>query len=146
MRRFAPVKDAPSDTVLPKRGSKFSAGYDFYAPKDIIDPAKGMSELVFMNVKAYMPSNEYLAVMIRSSLAVKYGLQVAQGIAVIDSDYVDNESNDGNIGICFVNNSDSDYVIEKGERCCQGVFCQYAVTCNDVAAGERRGGYGSTGK
>jgi dUTPase len=32
-----------------------------------------------------MPENEYLAIMIRSSLAVNRGLQVAQGTAVIDA-------------------------------------------------------------
>lgn len=146
MRKFAPIKNAPADTILPKRGSKFSAGYDFYAPEDIICKAHSMSKLVFMNIKAYMPENEYLAVMIRSSLAVKHGLQVAQGTAVIDSDYADNPDNDGNIGICFVNNSNIDYVIRKGERCAQGIFTKFFVTDDDCADGVRSGGYGSTGK
>lgn len=84
-RYFAPVVGAPEDTKLPVRGTKRSAGYDFYAAEDIVCPAHGVSKLSFTNVKAYMKANEYLGVMIRSSLAVKYGLQVAQGVAVIDA-------------------------------------------------------------
>lgn len=93
-----------------------------------------------------MPSNFYLAIVVRSSLAIKHGLQIAQGTAVIDSDYYGNEANDGNIGIAFVNNSSVDYVIKKGERCCQGIFQQYYVVDGDDADGVRAGGYGSTGK
>ena len=146
MRKFAPVKGAPADTILPKRGSKYSAGYDFYAPEEIVVRAHSMSKLVMFNVKCYMPQDEYLAVMVRSSLAVKYGLQVAQGTAVIDRDYADNPDNDGNIGICFVNNSNEDYEIKKGERCAQGIFTKFFVTDDDCADGVRIGGYGSTGK
>mgnify|MGYP000027054323 CR=1 FL=1 len=146
MRKFALVKNAPKDTILPKRGSKYSAGYDFYAPEDISVPAHGSSKLTFFNVKVYMPKDEYLAVMVRSSLAVKHGLQTAQGTCVIDSDYADNPDNDGNIGIAFVNNSNTDYKIKQGERCAQGIFTKYYVTDDDKADGVRAGGYGSTGK
>lgn len=145
-RFFQPVKEAPKDTTLPRRGSKCSAGYDFYAAEEIYCPAHGMSKLSFTNIKVYMPENEYLAVMVRSSLAVKHGLQVAQGTAIIDADYYSNADNDGNIGIVIVNNSDKDYVIQKGERFCQGVFHRYEVTFDDTADGIRGGGYGSSGK
>lgn len=146
-RFFAPVKGVPIDeVVLPKRGSEHSAGYDFYAAEDIYCPAHGLSKLSFTNVKVFMPWSEYLAIMIRSSLAIKHGLQVAQGVAIIDADYANNPSNDGNIGIVIVNNSNEDYVIKKGERFCQGVFHRYEITIGDNAKGERTGGYGSTGK
>lgn len=145
-RCFEPVINAPEDTILPKRGSKCSAGYDFYAAEDINCRAHSISKLSFTNIKVKMPANEYLAIMIRSSLAIKYGLQVAQGTSVIDADYYSNQDNDGNIGICIVNNSGGDYIIRKGERFCQGIFHKYEVTDNDNAEGERTGGYGSTGK
>lgn len=61
-------------------------------------------------------------------------------------DYADNPSNDGNIGVAIVNNSSEPYVINKGERFCQGIFHQYATTDDDEATGERTGGYGHTGK
>lgn len=144
MRKFYPVKDAPIDTVLPKRGSKHSAGYDFYAPCDIEVPADDCSKLIFLNIKAEMPKDEYLQLVIRSSLAVKYGI-VLETSGVIDADYFENENNDGNIGVKFRNNSDADYLIKKGERCCQGIFLKYGVVDDDDTVHERSGGYGSTG-
>jgi dUTP pyrophosphatase len=145
-RAFEPVVNAPEDTILPKRGSKHSAGYDFYAAEDINCRAHSVSKLSFTNIKVRMPENEYLAIMIRSSLAVNRGLQVAQGTAVIDADYYSNPTNDGNIGIAIVNNSGGDYIIRKGERFCQGIFHKYEVTDDDNAEGERTGGYGSSGR
>lgn len=145
-RYFAPVKDAPEDTKLPVRGTLRSAGYDIYAAEDIYCPAHGISKLSFTNIKVAMKTNEYLAIVIRSSLAIKFGLQVAQGFSVIDADYFSNPTNDGNVGVAIVNNSDNDYTIKKGERFCQGIFHQYFTTDDDEAVGERVGGYGSTDK
>lgn len=144
MIRFEAVKNAPLDTQLPKRSTQCSAGYDFYAPKDIIVPANGATELVFLNIKAMMPSNIYLQMIIRSSLAVKHNI-VLETSGVIDADYYGNKDNDGNIGIKLRNNGDKNYFIKKGERIAQGVFLQYYLTDDDNAEGTRNGGYGSTG-
>lgn len=148
IRKFQKCINAPDDTKLPKRGTKFSAGYDFYAPCDIYVPRHGFSELVFFNVKALMPSDEYLAIVIRSSMATKYQnghLMVAQGTAIIDADYYGNPDNDGNIGVMFYNRSEHDIVIPKGDRCCQGIFQKYYTCSDDVTERLRVGGYGSTG-
>lgn len=144
-RYFAPVKGAPEDTMLPTRGSKRSSGYDFYAPRDIVVPARGASELVFMNVKAYMRNDEFLYLKIRSGLSVKNDLWLACS-GIIDSDYVDNPSNDGNIGVRWRNYGDEDYTIKKGDRCCQGIFIKFVTCEDDDFEGERTGGLGSTGK
>lgn len=147
IRGFEPTKNAPPDTLLPVRGTKHAAGYDFYAPYDFDVPAKGFSDLIFLNVKAYMQDDEYLSVCIRSSLATLKGdLVVAQGNAVIDTDYYSNPANDGNIGIMFYNRSNEVYHFKKGDRCCQGIFTKYLIADNDNALGERIGGYGSSGK
>lgn len=145
-RCFRPVNDAPLGTVLPKRSDAGSAGYDFYAPCDILVPAHGFSRLVFSNVKAYMLPDEYLGISVRSSLAIKRGLTIPQGEAVIDASYADNPANDGNIGIMFYNRSDEDYIIKRHERCCQGIFKKYLVTDDDETSGDRVGGFGSSGK
>ena len=55
--KFLPTIDAPESTKLPQRSTKFSAGYDFYAPTDIFVPAGGESVLVPLNVKAIMPGD-----------------------------------------------------------------------------------------
>lgn len=143
--RFEPVKDAPLDTKLPVRGTKSAAGYDFYAPYDIVVPAHGLSKLVHFNIKAIMPQDMFLFLRIRSGLAVKHGLMVHCS-GVIDADYASNPDNDGNIGAMFINSSDEEYIIKKGERCMQGIFLCYNTTSNDNASGKRGGGYGSSGK
>ena len=38
------------------------------------------------------------------------------------------------------------YEIKKGEVIGQAIFCKYLTTDNDVASGERLGGFGSTSK
>jgi dUTP pyrophosphatase len=143
--RFEPVKGAPIDTKIPVRGTKSAAGYDFYAPHDIVVPAHGLSKLVHFNIKAIMPQDMFLFLRIRSGLAVKHGLMVHCS-GIIDADYANNLDNDGNIGAMFVNSSDEEYVIKKGERCMQGIFLYYNTTSNDNASGKRGGGYGSSGK
>lgn len=146
IRGFEIVSYAPADIKLPVRSTEGSAGYDFFAPYDILVPAHGTSELVQSYVKAYMLKNEYLANHIRSSLAMKHGLSFVNKTCIIDSDYYNNEKNEGNICFIFRNDSDEDYTIKKGERMGQGIFSKYLLVDNDNADGERKGGVGSTGK
>ena len=139
--------DPNIEVELPKRGTKASAGYDFFAPHDIIINPHSYSEMVKTNIKAYMQEDEYLAITIRSSLATtKARLVVAQGTAIIDADYYGNPDNDGNIGVKLYNRSDDTVLIQKGERFCQGIFRKYLLADNDEATESRTGGYGSTGK
>lgn len=144
-RGFEIVKNAPADTILPRRSTKGSAGYDFYAPYDIMLVPHSCSKLVFLNVKAYMQPDEKLQMYIRSSLAVKSNITLETS-GLIDSDYYNNPDNDGNIGVKFRNNGDEPIVIPKGSRCCQGVFGKYLVADEDDANETRTGGYGSTGE
>jgi len=128
-----------------KPTTTYYKGYDFYAPQDIVVPAHGKSELVFFNVKAYMAPDEWLYMRIRSGLATKHEIMLETS-GVIDADYYNNPNNDGNIATVFRNHGDQDFLIQKGERCCQGIFMKYLVVENDKSLGARRGGYGSTGK
>lgn len=144
--KFLPTIDAPADTMLPQRSTMFSAGYDFYAPCDIIIPAHGESKLIKLNVKAIMPGDMVLQIFVRSSLAIKHSIGLVNSVGIIDSDYANNKDNDGNIGVKFRNYSNEKVIIKKGERCAQGIFQRYYVTSDDAAKDERYGGYGSTGR
>ena len=141
---FAPVQGV-TNAQLPERKTKFAAGYDFYAPHDIYIPAHGRSALVHFNVKALMPKDYFLQLKIRSGLSVNHGIMLACS-GIIDADFAGNADNDGNIGAKFINFSDKDYLIKKGERCMQGIFQRYCVADDDNADGIRGGGYGSTGR
>lgn len=140
---FEPVHGAPDDTILPRRSTKASAGYDFYAPEDMVIK-KGMSDTIWLNVKAYMPDFMYLRMENRSGIMAKKDT-VLFCSGIIDSDYYSNPNNDGNIGIRFWNLGE-EFEVKKGERICQGIFLEYYVTDDDVATEQRVAGFGSTGK
>ena len=134
---------------LPVRKTKFAAGYDIEAAEDIVVPSfkKGMAPtLIPTGVKAYMEDDEVLYLYNRSSNPKKKGLILANSVGVIDKDYYGNPENDGHIMFAFFNIKDEDITIKKGDAIGQGVFSKYLVTDNDVAFGERTGGFGSTDK
>lgn len=145
-RRFALVKDAPITAILPTRKTKGSAGYDFYLPEDVVVPAHGYSKFIPTYVKAYFPEDEVLMLYIRSSIGLLRGVTLGNNVGVIDTDYVDNPDNEGNIGLRLYNHTDDAVVFYKGDRIMQGIFVKYGVVDNDFTRDERKGGYGSTGK
>ncbi len=141
----ADMKKTNVAITLPKRSSKFSAGYDFYSPVNFTVKPHSYSPLIFSDVKAYMEDDEVLQLYVRSSLGLKKGLVLANGTGVIDCDYFENTDNDGNIGFKFYNCSDKEAVISKGDRVVQGIFMKYLVADYDKAENSRKGGVGSSG-
>lgn len=163
-----------TETLLPLRGTQTSAGYDFYAPKDLV--IRPQEQLMFWtDVKAKIPEGEVLLLDIRSSIGVNNGLMMANTIGIIDSDYYNNPDNDGNIGICIRNlNPNMQYkgsevhdidvydsvaipeikslykentvTIKAGERIAQGIFVKYQEAENCNTDKKRTGGIGSTDK
>ena len=134
---------------LPKRKTKFSAGYDVQAAEDIVIPSfkKGMNPtLVKTGVKAYMQDDEVLMLYNRSSNPKKKGLILANSVGVIDKDYYGNQDNDGHIMFAFYNIKEEDIEIKKGECIGQAIFQKYFLSDDDNAEGERTGGFGSTNK
>lgn len=134
---------------LPIRKTKYSAGYDIEAAEDVIIPSfkKGMNPtLVKTGLKAYMQDDEVLILANRSSNPKKKGLIMANSVGVIDKDYYGNPDNDGHFMFAFYNIKEEDILIKKGEAIGQAIFQKYLVTDDDVAQGERIGGFGSTNK
>ncbi len=134
---------------LPIRKTKYSAGYDIEAAEDTVIPSfkKGMNPtLVKTGLKAYMQDDEMLLLYNRSSNPKKKGLIMANSVGVIDKDYYGNPDNDGHFMFAFYNIKKEDIVIKKGEAIGQAIFQKYFVTDDDVAEGERKGGFGSTSK
>ena len=70
---------------------------------------------------------------------------MANNVGVIDSDYFENEENDGEIGLLLQNFSEEVVEIKKAERVAQGIFVKYLKTEDDFIEEKRTGGYGSTG-
>jgi len=134
---------------IPVRKTKYSAGYDIEAAEDCIISSfkKGAKPtLIKTGLKAYMGEDEVLILANRSSNPGKKGLILANSIGVIDSDYYGNPDNDGHIMFAFYNVKDEDVEIKKGDAIGQGIFQKFLTTDEDVASGERTGGFGSTSK
>lgn len=130
---------------FPKRKTKQSAGYDIESAVNVvINP--GETKLIPTGIKAYMDENEWLGIYIRSSIAIKYGIILANSVAVIDSDYYNNPDNEGHLMLPIRNVSGMPYTVKKGDRIAQGIFHQYYKVDGDSADGSRTGGIGSTGK
>ena len=139
MIRGFEILEGYSGINLPKRKTAFSAGYDLEAAENVFVTDKKIS-LVPTGLKAFFPSDEVLLIYMRSSLAVKHNLILANGVGVIDADYR------GHI-ILPVISLGGDFEIKKGMRIAQGLFQKYLTVDGDtIGVGEiRRGRFGSTG-
>lgn len=127
---------------LPTRGTKNSAGYDFYSPDEYTVRPNEIVK-IWTDVKAYMQSDEFLMLDVRSSMGGKFML--ANTIGIIDSDYYGNVDNDGNICFVLKNISEQTQIIKKESRFGQGIFMNYLKTDKDNFISEtRKGGHGST--
>ena len=119
---------------LPRRKTAMSAGYDIESAVET-EVLPGEIKVIPTGLKAYMESDEYLAVYIRSSMAT----------GIIDEDYYGNEDNEGHIMCALYNSSRKAFHIFKGDRIAQGLFMKYLLTDDDHTEGKRIGGMGSTG-
>ena len=178
LRKFEIVSKYKGKNInLPKRQTRFSAGYDIEAACDITIPSIWTPSLIiyvnkyynnryddaeqlheFQNyiedtikptlvptgIKVKMPRDNMLLLYNRSSNPLKRDLILANGVGVIDSDYYNNENNEGEILGSFYNFGIRNYHIKKGDRIVQGIFQNYALVDNDDADCERKGGFGST--
>lgn len=102
--------------------------------------------LVSTGLKCYLQDDEYLELSVRSSTPLKYWLILANGVGIIDSDYVDNPENEGEIFLQMINLGPVDIQIKKGDIIGQGIIKPYFITNYDKASGLRTGGFGSTSK
>ena len=100
--------------------------------------------LVPTGVKAKMPNNTYLELSVRSSCPLKHWLILANGVGIIDSDYYNNPSNEGEIFFQLINLSSMPILLKKGDAIGQGIFKNYLTTDDDSTTAERMGGFGST--
>jgi dUTP pyrophosphatase len=150
MRGFYYVKDecavsnAKSRAIpVPSRGTAKAAGYDFYSPNDfVIEP--GQTCMIWTDIKALFPEDEVLKIYPRSSMSVQRNLVLKNTVGIIDSDYYENKSNDGNIGIALWNVGNVSQSVKQGEKMAQGIFEKYYTTTDAGLISERQGGFGST--
>ena len=116
------------DILLPKRATKGSAGYDFFAPFDIVlNPGETIK--VPTGIRVSMEENYVLKLYPRSGLGFKYRLQLNNTVGIIDSDYY-NSKNEGHIFAKITNDSNEGKVlhVDKNTGFMQGIFVEYGIT------------------
>lgn len=140
-------KYAQAGLNLPVRKTAASAGYDIEAAEAVcLEPHR--VTLVPTGIKAYMQSNEYLGLHVRSGFAVKNAVSCINSQGIIDADYYNNQENEGHIMVPLINHGARPVYIDKGMRIAQGIFYQYLTADHDDAdqSAVRTGGFGSTGE
>lgn len=138
------IHDMYESILLPKRATKGSAGYDFFAPFAFQLPA-GSTIKIPTGIRVKMDEDWVLKIYPRSGLGFKYRLQMNNTVGIIDSDYYDSD-NEGHIFIKMTNASNEGKTVEvpAGSGFAQGIFIEYGITVDDDAEGVRNGGFGST--
>ena len=136
-----------NDIKLPTRATKYSAGYDFFAPRDFVIPSNTTIKIV-TGVRWVCEKGEgdrVLLIAPRSGMGFKYGVRLNNTIGVIDADYC-NSKNEGDIMIKLFNPSKETIKVKKGEAFAQGIITTYFTCDSDNVDTKRDGGFGSTTK
>ena len=138
------IKRIDTTLPLPEIKTKGSIGFDLVARENTVIKAFEI-KLIPLNVVVKTPKGYGLLLISRSSTPLKKGLQLANGVGVIDQDYCGEEDE---LKMQAYNFTDAPVTIERGERIAQAVFVKVAVpdfveveSMNNLS----RGGFGSTG-
>ena len=133
------------DIKLPKRATKGSAGYDFFSPFDFsLEPGETIK--IPTGIKAKIADGFVLKEYPRSSFGFKYRVRLDNTVGIIDSDYYNNEKNEGHIFIKITNEGAKSLEVKKGDAFCQGIFSEYFLAEEEEVTEKRTGGIGSTSK
>lgn len=134
-----------SHHLLPQYATALSAGMDLRANLDEPIHLGPMQRcLVPTGLYIALPAGFEAQIRPRSGLALKKGITLLNAPGTIDADYR------GEIGVIVMNCSDTEFVIEDGERIAQMVIARYeTVEWNAVSELDETergdGGFGHTG-
>ena len=141
-----------STGIIPKRQTRGSCGYDFYAPEDIVlTPGEWTtidtgvrfdgkeSVIALIQYPTYLfQAGWFMLIVPRSGFGNKFGFRLRNTVGVIDMDYRDT--------IKATMTVDIPLTIKKGERFMQGIVMPFGVfEDEEIPQSERNGGHGSTG-
>lgn len=142
------LTDKIHETVMSKNPK--TDYYSFVNPLSLADMAELTKEtktkvtLVSTGMKCHLEEGQYLELSVRSSTPLKHWLIMANGVGVIDADYYNNETTEGEIFLQLINLSPFAIELKRGDKVGQGIIKTYLTTDDDCASGERTGGFGST--
>jgi dUTP pyrophosphatase len=130
---------------LPEYATEHSAGLDLRANISESVVLKPLQRAIIpTGLFIELPPGTEAQIRPRSGLALKKGITVFNSPGTIDADYR------GEIGVILINVSESDVIIEDGERICQMVVTKHEqitlVPVESLSNSKRgEGGFGHTG-
>ena len=129
---------------LPQYQTSESAGFDIASSESrTIKPKEVVLLRTGLIIQA--PEGHFLLIAARSSLPLKKGLMVSNGIGIVDRDYCGPEDE---IKLNVYNFTNHDVIVEKGDRLAQGLFLpvdQVEWIETENIKEDSRGGFGSSG-
>ena len=148
------------DSICPKKGSKYDAGFDLYAhglPDEGIALHPGESIMIGTGIATAIPEGWFGAIYARSGLACKQNIRPSNAVGVIDSSFRQEvmvslhrdfkaEWEDE----CIFLADGEPYHINNGDRIAQMIFHQVPdfefVEVDELDETDRGEGFGSSGK
>ena len=135
-----------SGHALPQYETAHAAGMDMRACVESEITIKPLQRvLIPTGIHIELPVGYEAQIRPRSGLAYKHGISIVNGPGTIDGDYR------GEVKVLLVNLSDTDFVVNDGDRIAQMVIAKHETVSwepvqelSDTARGA--GGYGHTGK
>jgi dUTP pyrophosphatase len=131
---------------IPNYQTSGSAGMDVCAflPNGSVLIKNGEIKLIKTGLFIELPQGFEAQIRPRSGLALKSGITVLNSPGTIDSDYR------GEIGIILINHSNTDFMVNSGDRICQMVIARYEnvewlITDSLSDTDRNSGGFGHTG-
>ncbi|MCY4403407.1 MAG: dUTP diphosphatase [Candidatus Poribacteria bacterium] len=137
------IKRVDKSLPLPRYETEGSVGFDLLC-RETAEIAPNEIVLIPANVIVETPPGYMLMLCMRSSTPRKFGIMMAQGVGIIDTDYCGEEDE---IKIQAYNFTDNTVTIERGSRIAQGIFVKVdTADWNEVDQmdASSRGGFGST--
>ncbi|KEQ30700.1 dUTP diphosphatase [Pedobacter antarcticus] len=135
-----------SGMALPQYETAHAAGMDmraFVESEIIIKPLQRI--LIPTGLHIELPVGFEAQIRPRSGLAYKHGISIVNAPGTIDADYR------GEIKVLLINLSDTDFVVQNGDRIAQMVIAKHETvqwdSVEELSDTDRgAGGYGHTGK
>src|SRR3989344_8152665 len=116
------IKRLDNSIEIPRYQTAGAVGFDLASTTDILIKPKTI-ELVPTGLIVCIPEDCMLILASRSSLPIKKGLMMPNGIGIIDQDYCGPEDE---LKLQIYNFTEAPIQIKKGDRLCQGVFVKIA--------------------
>lgn len=134
-----------STNELPQYATVSAAGMDLRASLNEPITLRPLERrLIPTGLRIELPQGYECQIRPRSGLALKHGISIVNAPGTIDADYR------GEIGVILINLSDTDFIVNPGERICQMVVAPYTRVAwqqvDELGATDRgEGGFGHSG-